>query len=252
VPAPALLTNARAASTVGAVSTSVPEPVIEAARAYGAALDGPLGELLAGYLARLLETNRAFNLTTVTDPDEAWTRHVLDSLTLLPALSAVPAGSALIDVGSGGGLPGIPVAAARPDLTVTLLEATAKKARFLDETARALGLANVRVVNDRAETFGQGAGRGRYAVVTSRALSALPVLLELTIPLLEVGGLALAIKGARAEAEIAEAARALSLLHAEVAGLTPTATGVVVRVRKLAATPARFPRRPGEPKRSPL
>ena len=234
------------------MSTSAPAPVIEEARAYGAALDGPLGVLLEGYLGRLLETNRSFNLTTVTDPVQAWTRHVLDSLSVLPALAQLPAGSALVDVGSGGGLPGIPIAAARPDLTVTLVEATAKKARFLEETAKALGLANVRVENDRVESYGRGPGRACFDVATSRALSQLSVLLELTVPLLKVGGHSVAIKGERADAEISEAARALSLLQARVEDTTRTSTGVIVRVRKLAPTPERFPRRPGEPKRAPL
>lgn len=252
MPARPSLTTRAPASTVGAVSTPAPESVITAARAYGVALDGPLGDALAAYLARLLETNRAFNLTTVTDPEEAWTRHVLDSLSLVPALAHLPAGARLVDVGSGGGLPGLPLALARPDLAVTLVEATGKKARFLEETARALGLTGVTVVCERAETFGRGAGRARFQAATSRALSQLSVLLELTVPLLEVGGHSLAIKGARAAEEIAEAARALALLHAEVVDTTRTPTGAIVRIVKRADTPARFPRRPGEPKRAPL
>ena len=234
------------------MSTSAPATIIEEARGYGAALEGPLGVLLEGYLARLLETNRAFNLTTITAPAQAWTRHVPDSLSLLPALAGLPPGGELVAVGAGGGLPGIPIAAARPDLMVTLVEATAKKARFLEETAKALGLENVRVVNERAESFGRGRGRARFDVATSRALSQLSVLLELTLPLLKVGGLSVAIKGERADAEIAEAARALALLHGRVEDTTRTSTGVVVRVRKHAPTPERFPRRPGEPKRAPL
>lgn len=226
--------------------------MVVAARAYGVALDGPVGEQLTAYLARLLETNRAFNLTTVTDPDEAWTRHILDSLSLVPALAHLGAGARLVDVGSGGGLPGLPIAIARPDLSVTLVEATGKKARFLEETARALGLAHVAVACDRAEAFGHGDRRGSFDVATSRALSQLSVLLELTIPLLKVGGHSLAIKGARAEEEIAQAARALALLHAEVEDTSRTSTGAIVRIVKRAATPARFPRRPGEPKRTPL
>lgn len=226
--------------------------MIAAARAYGVALDGPLGASLAAYLTRLLETNRAFNLTTVTDPEEAWTRHLLDSLSLLPALAALPAGAKLVDVGSGGGLPGLPIAIARPDLSITMVEATGKKARFLEETARALGLTHVSVVCERAETYGRGEGRERFDVATSRALSELSVLLELTVPLLRVGGESIAIKGGRAGEEIAGAARALSLLHAEVVDHARTSTGAIVRVVKRAATPARFPRRPGEPKRAPL
>lgn len=231
---------------------TVPADVAAGAAQFGVELEGALGGQIARYLERLLETNRTFNLTAITDPLEAWTKHALDSLSLAPALRGLVEGAAIVDVGSGGGLPAIPLALAFPTLRFTLLEATAKKAQFLAETARLLALDNVLVVNDRAESFGQGDGRARFDAATSRALSRLPVLLELTLPLLRVGGLSLAIKGEQAELEIAESKRALSLLRGEVEHTERTSTGVVVRVRKLAETPARYPRRPGEPKRAPL
>ena len=234
------------------MTSTVPERVLEEARAFGLDLSGTPGEQLASYLAHLLETNRAFNLTSITDLDEAWTKHVLDSLTLAPELATLPAGARVVDVGSGGGLPAIPLAIVRPDLAFTLLEATAKKARFLADTAARLGLGNVIVASERAESFGQGPGRATFDVATSRALSRLPVLLELTLPLLKVGGTSVAIKGEQAELEVDEARRALTLLHGEVTGTRRTATGVIVRIRKRADTPARYPRRPGEPKRAPL
>jgi 16S rRNA (guanine527-N7)-methyltransferase len=207
---------------------------------------------LEQYLALLLEQNRAFNLTAITDPGEAWTRHVLDSLTLLPELESVASGERVVDVGSGGGLPAIPLAIARPELSFTLLEATAKKARFLAECAHTLGLGNVQVANERAETFARGPEREKFAVATSRACARLPVLLELCLPLVRVGGLKLAIKGEQAELEVAEARRALNLLHAEVVSTRRTETGVVVRFKKNALTSPKYPRRPGEPKRAPL
>lgn len=234
------------------MSTSVPSAALEAAQALGVSLSGPIGEQLAAYLARLLETNRAFNLTAITDPEEAWTKHILDSLTLLPDLAALAPASEVVDVGSGGGLPAIPLAIALPSLRFTLIEATGKKARFLEETAQALGLSHVQVHNERAENAGHGPLRARFAAATSRALSRLPVLLELTLPLLRSGGVSLAIKGGQADAEIAEASRALALLGGAVEAQRRTPTGVVIAVRKVAATPARYPRRPGEPKRTPL
>lgn len=209
-------------------------------------------EQLGEYLSRLLETNRAFNLTAVTDPELAWRRHILDSLSLVPSFAARRELIEVIDVGSGGGLPALPLAIALPERRFTLLEATGKKARFLDETQRALGLGNVRVVSERAEVFGQGEGRARFDVVTSRAVSRLAVLLELTLPFLRVGGLGLALKGEQAEAEIAEAARALSVLGGTVSSVERTSTGTIVRFDKHAPTPAKYPRRPGEPKRAPL
>lgn len=207
---------------------------------------------LRRYLERLLETNRSFNLTAITDPAEAWTKHVLDSLTLWPDLALLTPGAQVIDVGSGGGLPALPLAIALPALRFTLLEATAKKARFLAETAEELGLANVRVVCDRAESFGQGPERAQFDAATSRAVSRLKILLELTLPLVRVGGVSLAIKGEQAQLEVEEAEHALGVLHGKVEDVRRTETGVVLRVRKQAATPARYPRRAGEPKRQPL
>ena len=212
----------------------------------------PAATQLRRFLERLLETNRSFNLTAITDPAEAWDKHVLDSLTLLPDLRELPEGSRVVDVGSGGGLPALPLAITLPGLRFTLLEATAKKARFLEQTATELGLANVSVVCERAESFGRGPERERFDATSSRAVSRLPVLLELTLPLIRVGGLCLAIKGEQAAREVAEAKNALQVLRAEVEDTRRTASGVVVRIRKIAKTPLKYPRRPGEPKRAPL
>lgn len=231
---------------------AIPSEVVQAAAGYGIALDGPLGDALAAFLDRLLETNRSFNLTAITDAETAWHKHILDSLSLLPSLAASPALQAVVDVGSGGGLPALPLALALPERSFTLLEATGKKARFLAEVGRELGLNNVTVVHDRAESFGRGAGRARFDVATSRALSRMPVLLELSLPLLRVGGVALALKGEQAELEVQEAQRALSLLGGAVRELRRTSTGTIVTIDKLRPTPHEYPRRPGEPKRAPL
>lgn len=230
-----------------------PQAVIEQAAHYGLALnEGSLGATLGRYLERLLETNRAFNLTAVTEPEAAWHKHILDSLSLVPALRARPELARLIDVGSGGGLPAIPLAIALPDRTFTLLEATGKKARFLADVSRELGLDHVRVVEERAESFGQGEGRARFDAVTARAVSRLPVLLELTLPLVRLHGTALFLKGEQAELEVQEAERALRVLGGALRGLERTPTGTIVCVEKCAPTPGKYPRRPGEPKRAPL
>jgi 16S rRNA (guanine527-N7)-methyltransferase len=202
------------------------------------------------YLELLLAQNRAFNLTSITDPDEAWTRHIEDSLTLLPELEGVR--GAVVDVGSGGGLPAIPLAIARPDLQFTLVESTAKKARFLESCAQTLALTNVRVESERAEVLGRSPLRESFDVATSRACARLPVLLELCLPLLKVGGRKLAIKGEQAALEVSEAERALRLLGGAFVSARRTETGTVVRIDKIASTSPKYPRRPGEPKRAPL
>lgn len=229
-----------------------PPDVVAQAAAFGVALEGRTGDLLGAYLERLLVTNESFNLTAVTEPEAAWTKHILDSLSLVPALRARPDVVRLADVGSGGGLPALPLAIALPERSFTLLEATGKKARFLAEVSQALGLTNVRVVEDRAENFGREAGRARFDGATARAVSRLPVLLELTLPLLRLHGLAVLLKGEQAEQEIAESQRALRVLGGAVSGVLRTQTGTIVSVDKCAATPDKYPRRPGEPKKSPL
>jgi 16S rRNA (guanine527-N7)-methyltransferase len=233
----------------------VPPPsqgVLNALTGYGLPAGAPVLDRLGAYLRVLLETNQAFNLTAVTDPDTAWSRHIEDSLSVLPWIAIAPDGP-VADVGSGGGLPAIPLAIALPDRRFTLVEATGKKAAFLRDVAAELGLRNVQVEHARIEDFGQApAARERFSVATSRALSRLPVLLELTLPLLAVRGHALAIKGEQAPDEVAESARALELLGGEHMDCIRTPTGTIVRTRKVRPTPKRYPRRPGEPKRAPL
>lgn len=213
-------------------------------------------EKLGLYLALLLDANERFNLTAITDPNEAWLRHILDSLTLVPLILGLEESQPrrIIDVGSGGGLPGIPLAIVMPEIEFTLLEATGKKARFLDEVTSRIGLPNVRVICDRAETIGQDHKhhREQYDLVIARAVGRLPVLLELTVPLAKVGGFVLAMKGQKASEEIAEAKAAMHLLHCRVAETIATASGVIVVIEKARKTPRAYPRRPGEPKRAPL
>src|SRR5215471_19065926 len=157
----------------------------------------------------------------------------------------------LVDVGSGGGMPGVPLKIARPDLSVTLLEADHRKAAFLTHAAAVLGL-DVDVVAERAETAGRGRLRETFDVATCRALATMPVLAELCLPLVRVGGRLLALKG-----EVEEASQAIIA----VGGGDPTVIhapssardrGVIVVVPKLTPTPAAFPRRPGVPARHPI
>ncbi len=241
------------------------EAFLDAVNAYGIAFESGDLEQLGLYLALLLETNKQFNLTGFKDPSVAWMRLIFDSLTLMPLLDALGASSAknatnatnatrVIDVGSGGGLPGIPLAIIYPDIEFTLLEATGKKARFLHDAAAALERSNIVVVNARAETAGQDreTHRDRYDVVTARAVGKLAELLELTIPLAKVGGLVLAIKGDKAPQEVEEAEEALRILNASVVDQVRTPNGTIVVIEKRRATPKLYPRRPGEPHRAPL
>ena len=232
-----------------------PPGFVEAAAALDIAFEPGEIDRLGRYLALLLDANTHFNLTAIKDPNEAWSRHILDSLTLVPIIASAEA-KIVIDVGSGGGLPGIPLAIVMPDVRFTLLESTGKKADFLRRTALELKLDNITVVNDRAEVIGQdhktGGHREKYDIVVARAVGRLPVLLELTVPLAKIGGLVLAMKGEQAQAEIAEAKAAMHLLHVGVADVREQPHGVIVIIEKQRKTPRIYPRKPGEPKRVPL
>jgi len=230
---------------------------LHACEAAGFELSSTEHDRLGRYLWLLLDANQRFNLTAVRDPDEAWMRHVFDSLTLLPHL--IEAGKqSVIDVGSGGGLPGSPLAICLPDVQVTMLEATGKKARFIDSVIADLPLTNAAALNERSETAGQSPRhREAYDVAIARAVGPMRVMLELTLPLVRVGGRVLAMKGRRVTEELDEAGDALMRIgggNVELFDAVSDAESeaVIVSIEKTSATPKAFPRRPGEPKTNPL
>ncbi|GFN23103.1 16S rRNA (guanine(527)-N(7))-methyltransferase RsmG [Thermanaeromonas sp. C210] len=221
-------------------------------------LSGRQLQLLSAYARLLLKRNRELNLTAVTEEQEVWRKHFLDSLLLFVALE-VPPGARVVDVGSGGGLPGMVLKIYRPDLEVTLVEGTRKKAEFLSAAIRELGLEGIRCVWARAEVVGrQEEFRERFDLATARAVADLAVVLEYCVPLVRVGGRVVAYKGPRADEEIEGAARALAMLGAEVErvwqGRLPGGGEErrLVVVVKRAGTDPRWPRRPGIPEKRPL
>lgn len=163
---------------------------------------------LLAYLTLLLRWNGTYNLTAVRDPQEMVTRHLLDSLALYPYVEA----GTLADLGSGPGLPGIPLALARPQLQVTLVESNGKKARFLREAVRTLGIGNARVAESRAEALDEDA---RYDTITARALDTLAGIVAVGGHLLKPAGRLLAMKGAAPDAEVSAlpAGWALQAVH---------------------------------------
>jgi len=156
-----------------------------------------LAEPLAQYLALMLRWNATYNLTAIRDPREMVTKHLLDSLAMAPAVADVPT---LADLGTGPGLPGIPLAIVTPGLRVTLVESNGKKARFMREALRKLGLDNAEVAESRIEALDRP---GQFAAITARALATLPQILALGGHLLAPDGVLLAMKGARPDDEIA-------------------------------------------------
>jgi 16S rRNA (guanine527-N7)-methyltransferase len=209
-------------------------------------------EFLAGY--------QEANVIGTRDFDSVMLDHIADSLSCF--LSGVFEGArTLVDVGSGGGLPGVPLAIVEQDLRVTLVEATGKKTRFLNQAIDDLGLTNVAVSNTRVEELGQQeAYRGAYDVATARALARLSVVAEYCVPLLRVGGCLISMKGRLDEYEITQGRSAAEQLGAEVEKIirVPLLPQVgdkerhLVVVRKVRETPGRYPRSVGVPAKKPL
>lgn len=159
--------------------------------------------LLDRFASLLVDANSRFNLTRITEPSEIVTGHYLDSLLYLWAVD-ISEGAAVIDVGTGAGFPGVPLKIARPDLSVTLVDSTAKKVRFLEEAISELGLEGVTAIYARAEDLGRDKNhREHYDIVVTRALAEIRVLAELCMPLARVGGRVVVSKGEEIDAELA-------------------------------------------------
>ena len=208
------------------------------------------GEVLFALTERMLEVNQHLNLTAITEPEAVILRHYADSLILAPM---IPQGAKVADIGSGAGFPALPLAIARPDLSLTAIDGTGKRVRYMTETAELLGLSNFTALTLRAEDGGRDpAMRGKFDVATARAVAALPILSELCLPYVKVGGLFLAMKSREAEDELVAASRAIRTLGGgdvslETRSLTSPAepeplTRTIVSVRKLSPTPAQYPR----------
>ena len=211
---------------------------------------------LSRYLDLLFEANQRMNLTRITDRAQAEVQHVADALTLLPYLP--PDAHRLADVGSGGGVPGLPLAIARPDAAVTLIEATKKKAAFLREAAAQLGLANVAVLELRAEDVGQTPEhRETFDVAVARAVATMDWLAEWCLPLVKRRGAMLAMKGQKVAEELPLAAKAIKLLGGDPAVVHPvelpgTEHRVIVEIHKSKKGDLRYPRAATRAKGKPL
>ena len=226
---------------------------------WGLHLDEKQLESLLRY-ARLLATYDRANVIGTRDQDRILLDHVLDSLSCFLHEPLLGAGR-IADVGSGGGLPGIPISIVRRDLRTTLVESTGKKARFLHFVAEDLALDNVNVANARVEDIGRTREhRGAYDIATSRAVSRLSVVTEYCVPLLGVGGRAIAMKGRLEREEFEEGGRAAGVLGARILGVEPVEMLAEVGekernlaiIQKVEETPARYPRRPGVVAKRPL
>lgn len=210
------------------------------------------------YEKELLDWNQKFNLTAIRDTDSIRTKHFLDSFSCVLAWKSSPP-NRLVDIGTGAGFPGIPLKILYPNLKLTLVESVGKKAMFCQHMVRVLGLEHVEVIQARAEDLGQNPQhRETYDWAVARSVANLNVLSEYLIPLAKVGGNVLAQKGESGPAEAQSAEKAMELLGGKLKQLIPVhLPGVaddryLVVMEKVAATPPKYPRKPGIPMKMPL
>jgi 16S rRNA (guanine527-N7)-methyltransferase len=218
---------------------------------------------LRTYRDLLFRWNQRFNLTAIREPDEIDSRLIADALRLLPAideeLGARNGRARLIDLGTGAGLPGLVIKIARPDIEMVLMDATNKKIQFVQHAITELGLLSASTVHSRAEDIGHHVDyRGPFDLVTARGVAALPTLVELTVPLLVVGGAFLFPKGENIADERRAGDEAAKIVGGRIdsAELLPGDPSEpvtrLVRGSKIGTTPGRYPRRAGIPNKEPL
>ena len=213
------------------------------------------------YYQELIDWNRKMNLTSITGYEEVQVRHFLDSLTVTMAMKLPEVGEScsVIDVGTGAGLPGIPLKILLPGIQLGLLEATAKKAKFLHHLITMLGLVNVEVIVGRAEEVAHGAGyRERFNLVLSRAVALLPALAEMALPFCAPDGSFIAQKKGDVNEELSRAHRAITVLGGKLREVKAVDIEEfrdkrwLIVIDKVKPTPPEYPRRPGIPAKRPI
>lgn len=208
------------------------------------------------YYELLVETNKVMNLTAITEPEEVAVKHMVDSLL---AYEDGMQGKTLVDVGTGAGFPGVPLKIYCPSLRVTLVDSLGKRLRFLEQVIDELGLKGIRCEHLRAEDAGRSKKhREQYDYVTARAVARLSVLSEYCLPLAKKGGKFIALKGSRFAEEIEEGEAAVKILGGKIISAEPVKLPglddgrAIIKIAKIKATPAQYPRKAGTPEKQPL
>jgi 16S rRNA (guanine527-N7)-methyltransferase len=246
----------------GTAAGGLTEPLQEVLVSGAAEMGIDLGEQAVGrfdrFLSELLVWNNTRNLTAIRDPAEIVTKHFLDSLTCVAGYD-FQTGRPILDVGTGAGFPGIPLKIAFPALRLSVLDSSIKKVEFLNHLAPLLGFRDIDVLHGRAELYGHvGSARSHFHLVVTRAVAPLPVLAELCLPFVVLGGYFLAQKNRDLGTELEDGQRAFGLLGGSEAEVIPVRVPhtelerSLIRVRKEAPTASAYPRRPGQPAARPL
>ncbi len=208
------------------------------------------------YMNLLLEWNEKINLTAITEPEEVILKHFVDSLTISKYIEK---GSKLVDMGTGAGFPGIPLKILRDDIEITLADSLNKRINFLNEVIKELNLKNIQTVHTRAEEFGKNKKyRESFDIATSRAVANLSTLSEYLIPLVKPSGKTICMKGSEIKEEVEMAKKAIEILGGKIEQKesfnlpNSDMKRNLVIIKKVKATPAKYPRKPGMPAKEPI
>ena len=227
---------------------------------YGFELSDNQKGQFATYYNKLIEFNKKVNLTRITDEDEFYLKHFFDSITpLLEFPDLFKGEKTLCDVGAGAGFPSLPIKILCPNLRITIVDSLGKRLKFLDELVNDLDLDEVTLVHSRAEDAGQNKNlREKFDLVTGRAVARMSVLSEYCLPLTKVNGDLVALKGPKAQDELAEAKHAIEVLGGEVEDVKELTLPdsdderTLIIVKKVKTTPKKYPRQAGTPNKKPL
>lgn len=222
----------------------------------GIALDDVMLEQFYKYKNLILEWNEKINLTAITDELEIVVKHFVDSITINKYIEE---NKSIIDIGTGGGFPGIPVKILNKDNKIVLFDSLNKRLMVLKEIINELGLENIETLHGRAEeTFKNKEYREKYDIATSRAVASLNVLVELMLPAVKVGGICICMKGNNVEIELKNSKKAIKELGGEIIKVEKITLPEfnlernIVIIKKIKATPSKYPRKPGTPQKEPI
>ena len=211
-------------------------------------------EKFYNYMNLLLEWNEKMNLTAITEPKEVILKHFIDSATIIKYIEN---GMQIVDVGTGAGFPGIPLNIINSEASYTLVDSLNKRINFLNEVINSLQLNNINTIHSRIEEFGRD-NKESFDIATSRAVASLNILLEYLLPLVKIGGICICMKGSNVKEEIENSKKALDVLGGRIEKIeeiilpNSDIRRSIIIVRKVNATPKKFPRKPGMATKEPM
>ncbi|MFC1517025.1 16S rRNA (guanine(527)-N(7))-methyltransferase RsmG [Candidatus Margulisiibacteriota bacterium] len=238
------------------MSSKYKQLLIDTLKAWGIDHQDDQIEQLYIYLRMLQEESKKINLTKITEEQDIVEKHFLDSLAFVKIIALIGS-EKIVDVGSGAGLPGLPIALLYPKISMTLVDSTVKKVDFLNKVIKTLHIKNAICIVDRAENLAKDTNhRGKYDIALARAVSKVNILLELMLPFLKIQGKVVLYKGAAVGQELEQAKNSLKILGGELAKMEKFSIGEnkrsLILIKKVNDTPQKYPRRAGLPQKKPL